>query len=118
MKEICIEMGKKIRQKRNELRLTQEALADKLGTSSQYIGRIERGVVCPSLDFIYRLSSAMECSIYTLLSSAYPSERSFLSEEIKYQLDHCSGWKKQFLINFTDWLLQQPDPKPNPPREF
>lgn len=112
MNKVYSEIGKKIRQNRKERKMTQETLADQLGTSSQYIGRIERGLVCPSLKFIYRLASAMECSVYALLPSAYSVERSFLSEELIYRLNHCSTWKKQFIIEFIDWMLQQPDPMP------
>lgn len=114
MEEILFEMGKRIRQKRRDQSMTQEALADKLDTSSQYIGRIERGLVCPSLKFIYKLAAAMNCSVYALLPSAYPTERSFLSEEIMYRLNQCSLWKKQFLIKFVDWFLHQSDPNQAP----
>lgn len=110
MQSIYEAIGKNIRQKRKEKNLTQEKLANQMDTSAQYISRIERGKVGPSLEFLYKISAALNCSIYTLLPSTYPAQRSFFSEEIEYQLNHCSAWKKQFLVNYIAWFLQQADP--------
>ena len=110
MEKFYTAIGKNIRQKRKENKLTQEKLAIRLNTSSQYISRIERGKVCPSLEFLYKAADSLNCSIYALLPSAYPKQRSFFSEEIEYQLNHCSHWKKQHLVNYIAWFLQQPDP--------
>lgn len=112
MESIYVAIGKNIRQKRKENKLTQEKLANKMDTSSQYISRIERGKVCPSLEFLYKAAASLECPIYALLPSTYPAQRSFFSEEVEYQLNHCSDWKKQHLVNYIAWLLQQSDPLP------
>jgi len=62
MQDIYISIGQNIRRRRKEKHLTQESLAANVETSAQYISRIERGQVCPSLEFLYRLSAALECS--------------------------------------------------------
>ena len=61
MQDIYISIGQNIRRRRKEKHLTQESLAANVETSAQYISRIERGQVCPSLEFLYRLSAALEC---------------------------------------------------------
>lgn len=63
MQDIYISIGQNIRRRRKEKLLTQESLAANVETSAQYISRIERGQVCPSLEFLYRLSAALECPI-------------------------------------------------------
>ena len=73
MQDIYISIGQNIRRRRKEKHLTQESLAANVETSAQYISRIERGQVCPSLEFLYRLSAALECPIYSLLPSTVPS---------------------------------------------
>lgn len=55
MQDIYISIGQNIRRRRKEKHLTQESLAANVETSAQYISRIERGQVCPSLEFLYRL---------------------------------------------------------------
>ena len=56
MQDIYMSIGQSIRRRRKEKHLTQESLAANVETSAQYISRIERGQVCPSLEFLYRLS--------------------------------------------------------------
>ena len=73
MQDIYISIGQNIRRRRKEKHLTQESLAANVETSAQYISRIERGQVCPSLEFLYRLSAALECPIYSLLPSTDPA---------------------------------------------
>mgnify|MGYP003292090722 CR=1 FL=1 len=47
--------------------LTQQQLADRANITKQSISRIERGKLSPSLDTLYDLSDALNCSIYDLL---------------------------------------------------
>lgn len=65
MQDIYISIGQNIRRRRKEKHLTQESLAANVETSAQYISRIERGQVCPSLEFLYRLSAALECPLFS-----------------------------------------------------
>ena len=78
MQDIYISIGQNIRRRRKEKHLTQESLAANVETSAQYISRIEGGQVCPSLEFLYRLSAALECPIYSLLPSTALLPVSFL----------------------------------------
>lgn len=99
MQDIYISIGQNIRRRRKEKHLTQESLAANVETSAQYISRIERGQVCPSLEFLYRLSAALECPIYSLLPSTAPSASTcFFSQELASQLNSCTPQQQQFLI--------------------
>lgn len=53
-------IAKKIRDKRIDLRLTQKDLADKSGLSTNYISRIERADVSPSVDTLEKLTKALK----------------------------------------------------------
>lgn len=64
MQSIYSTIGKNIHNKRKERHMTQEFLAAKIETSAQYVSRIERGQVCSSLEFLYKLADALDCSIY------------------------------------------------------
>ena len=46
--------------------LTQEQLAEKAGTSTTYIGTIERGEKSPTLNTISKLASALNISLAEL----------------------------------------------------
>ena len=77
MQVIYISIGQSIRRRRKEKHLTQKSLAANVETSAQYISRIERGQVCPSLEFLYRLSAALECQF--LFSGACQSTQQLYS---------------------------------------
>lgn len=73
MQDIYISIGQNIRRRRKEKHLTQESLAANVETSAQYISRIERGQVCPSLEFLYRLSAALECLFILYCHPLHPA---------------------------------------------
>ena len=52
-------MGKRIRQVREELNLTQSALAAKVRTSTSFVGHLERGEKLPSLEVFCRFCEAL-----------------------------------------------------------
>jgi transcriptional regulator with XRE-family HTH domain len=53
-------LGSYIRKVRIEKGLTQQQLADKLGLDFQYISRIERGLISPTLYWISDLAKALD----------------------------------------------------------
>lgn len=54
-------LGNYIRKIRIEKGMTQQQLADKIGLDFQYISRIERGLISPTLFWINDLADALEC---------------------------------------------------------
>ncbi|MDR0442622.1 MAG: helix-turn-helix domain-containing protein [Treponema sp.] len=51
---------------RKQAKLTQEKLAELCGTDFRYIGQIETGRRCPSLDFVGKIASALNVAPYRL----------------------------------------------------
>jgi len=62
-----INLGIRIRRKRLELNLTQEALAEMSKISTPYIGQIERGEKRLSLENFVNIANALNCSTDELL---------------------------------------------------
>jgi transcriptional regulator with XRE-family HTH domain len=52
--------GEFVREKRIELKLSQAQLGDKMSLDYQYISRVERGLISPTLYWIVGLVNAME----------------------------------------------------------
>lgn len=52
-------LGRKIQKIRQEKRLTQEKLAEKVGVSTTWIGYIETGYRRPNLKMIYKIANAL-----------------------------------------------------------
>ncbi|MCL2809099.1 MAG: helix-turn-helix transcriptional regulator [Treponema sp.] len=64
--EIKAILSGNLRKYRKEARLTQEKLAEICGTDHRYIGQIETGTRCPSLEFIEKIASALNIKPYLL----------------------------------------------------
>ena len=57
-----VQLGKRVRIRRNVLELTQEGLAEKIGVSTSFIGHIERGSRKLSIETLYALCKALDTS--------------------------------------------------------
>jgi len=64
------QLGCAIRRQRLELRLSQEALADRVGCHRNYVGNVERGEQNVTFDMLIRFCSAMKCTAAQLMDAA------------------------------------------------
>ncbi len=83
-KEIAHTLGYRIRRFRVEKNMSQEALAFSAGVHSTYIGKIERGEKCPTVDTLYKIAKGLDVSVGDLLDipNVKPSEYSSTSVRI------------------------------------
>jgi len=65
--ELSKRFGEKIRSVREDKGMSQDKLAVKSGIDRSYIGRIDRGEVNITLEKLYILATALECSPEELL---------------------------------------------------
>ena len=65
------EMGKRIKEKRKELKLTQEYLAEQLGISVKHFSEVERGLAGLSIDNLVKLSNLFDVSLDYLVKGDY-----------------------------------------------
>lgn len=64
------DFGRRVRQQRSALQMTQEKLSEKAGISLSFLGHIERGTRKASLDTVVRLCNAMGVSPSLLLQDS------------------------------------------------
>lgn len=67
MSELSTEIGRLLRKKRVEKKITQEALALQCGIDRSYLGRIERGEVNITVLKLYELASVLQIDAKELL---------------------------------------------------
>lgn len=67
MKDISIQFGINVRNKRKQLKIPQEKMALLADIDRSYMGRIERGEVNITLIKAYILAEALDCNIRELL---------------------------------------------------
>lgn len=68
-----VALGGRIKNKRLELNLTQEQLAEKLELSAVYIGQIERGERKMTIETLVKLANSLNSSIEELLKDSTSS---------------------------------------------
>lgn len=102
-------LGKRIREERLRLNLTQEKLAEDVNISTAYLGQIERGERQVTLDKLIPLSNRLGVTIDFLLTD-YVAPSTDISLDIIYQL--CADrttTEKEMAINMLKLLFSYTD---------
>lgn len=90
-------IGRRIRAQREQMHLTREEFAEKLGVSSKFCADIEYGVKGMSISTLLRLSNLLELSTDYILKGygtqlgAKNDDNRILKESIMQPLNACSG---------------------------
>ena len=83
MENLLEDMGKRILERRKQLGLTQEELAEKAGVTSQMISTAELGKKAMRPENIIKLCSVLDISTdYLLLGKISAEDKSLLSDKI------------------------------------
>ncbi|MGF1832603.1 MULTISPECIES: helix-turn-helix domain-containing protein [Photobacterium] len=67
MKDLAIQFGVKMRERRKVLKISQDKLALLTDIDRSYVGRIERGEVNVTLEKVYQIAEVLECDAKDLL---------------------------------------------------
>jgi transcriptional regulator with XRE-family HTH domain len=92
-------LGKRIREERLRLHLTQAQLAEDIDISDTYIGAIERGERSLTLDTLVRLVNRLGVTVDYLLSDSVSDNDSNIMEQFKQIVDRQPLERKQMAIN-------------------
>lgn len=83
MNNLLEEMGKRILERRKQMRLTQEELAERAGVTSQMISTAELGKKAMRPENIIKICSVLEISTdYLLLGNVTENDISLLADKI------------------------------------
>ena len=101
-----MDLGRKIRDTRKALSMTQEQLAEQVGISASFLGHIERGSRVASLETLVALCNTLRVTPQYLLSASLnifdpfmpagisAEERSRLSEFLRLAQDTLYNWNE------------------------
>ena len=76
-------IGRRIKEIRKSKGLSQEKLAEKAGTSPNYLSRMERGTENPTLDMLIKLADALEVEMWELFDFGHVKGHKELKESIQ-----------------------------------
>lgn len=96
-----IEMGERIRKRRQEMKLSQESFAEKAGISVNTVSRIEGGQTAMSVEIFRKMIEILETDANILLGKEEgDTERQESVQEVLYQIQKLE-WKEQKIIMQT-----------------
>lgn len=99
-------LGDRIRTARNDLHLTQQAIADQTGVGLRHYQNIEKGLINPSYEILFTIIQRLALSADVLF---YP-EISHQDEEMRdlsCKFAACTKEERQFLLSTVDHMVNQ-----------
>ncbi len=94
-----VELGKRIREARKALNLTQEEASERCDITSSYYGNLERGDKKMSVETLVKLSEGLGVSVDSLLYGDDSRERKLLSDVMaKVKKDTNIGQFEKYLM--------------------
>lgn len=101
-------LGKRIREERLRLNLTQEHLSEEIGISTAYLGQIERGERNITLDKLITLTNRLGVTVDFLLNDYVTAANEDIYQKIMLQLfDGRSTKEKELAVNIVKLLFAE-----------
>lgn len=99
-------IGKRIKNRRNQLGCSQEQLAFECNLSVPYISQIENGRKSVSLNALLQIADAMDCTLDWLVFGDSALCSDFRSDEITIPVDNCTDEEKQYLRDLLNMNIR------------
>lgn len=102
-------IGLKIKERRKQLGITQEHIANVLDVNPSHVSNIECGRANPSLTALVKIANTLECSVDYFISGEYTykiSQKNELSldDKIIDKIKYCDTNKKDKILKIIDLL--------------
>ena len=111
METIYRTIGKRIREERKRLKLTQEELAEKADITANFLGHIERGTKRASLNTLKKIADVMQISMGTLFATEktykLPREDLFIKRFMSLLRDK-KGKEKELVLKIAKMIFKKP----------
>lgn len=98
-------IGQNIRRRREELGMTQEALAEMVGLSTSYMGAIERGEKLPKLPAFIGIANALNVSSDRLLSGVLAVGNEIVSSDLSKRLALLPSEDQRRVLNVVQVMI-------------
>lgn len=115
--EVDLAIGKRIQQRRKEMGLTAENLAEQIGVSQQQFSRYERGATKINVSHLVNIAVILETPISWFFADSeadnltfsdkvqyVPIKQDVLKQRLDYQWSRLNNEQKRNLVNFLDSL--------------
>lgn len=100
-------VGKRIKQRREQLGLTQEQFAEKLGVATNYISTIERGASFPRYEKLVAIINALETSADAIFCDVVTHSLECKSYMLLDKMRDLPPEEQNRILETLDFLVQQ-----------
>lgn len=124
--ETDIALGARIRVRRNELKLTQETLAEALGVTYQQVQKYERGIDRISVSMLIKIARRLDCTVASLIGEQPGSVDDSLAPRLAvpgalelldiYSRIGSSSTRRRLLDLLSDLAADAPAPQDRTPK--
>jgi transcriptional regulator with XRE-family HTH domain len=114
MENIYKTVGKRAREERRRLKLTQEELAEKADISANFLGHIERGTKRPTLNTLKKIADVLQIPMEALFATektyGLPKEDLFIRRFMSLVRDR-KREEKELVLKIAKMVLKKPAQK-------
>lgn len=100
-------IGKRIKQCRERLGLTQEQFAEKTGFTSNYISTLERGASFPRCENLITLLNALEVPADAIFCDVVTHTTKYKESRISDELDTLSPEAQKRILQMLELMIKQ-----------
>ena len=100
-------IGKRFKQRREELGLTQEQLAEKLGLTVNYISTIECGKSFPRCEKLILLLNGLETTADAIFCDVVDKSTVFESSILSQKLKGLPSEEQIRILNMVDFMIKE-----------
>lgn len=100
-------IGKRVKQCRERLGISQEELAEKTGLTANYISTVERGMSFPRCEKLIILLNGLEVSADAIFCDVLEHSTSYKSSELSEKLASLSPQAQKRILQMVKLMIQQ-----------
>lgn len=100
-------IGKRIKERREQLGLTQEQLAEKLGLATHYISTVERGTTFPRCEKLILLLNGLETSADAIFCDVLDHSVSYKASVLSEQIAELPAEEQKRIMNMVEMMVAQ-----------
>ena len=100
-------IGKRIKEQREAIGLTQEEFAEKIGVATNYISTIERGASFPRCEKLIAIMNGLECSADAIFCDVIKKSCAYRSSVLAEMLTELPAEEQDRILAVVDLMIRQ-----------
>ena len=100
-------IGKRMKERREQLGLTQEQFAEKVGLTTNYISTVERGASFPRCEKLIKIINGLETSADAIFSDVLNYTYDYKSSKLAEELYDLPPEEQKRIMNIVELMIKE-----------